>query len=97
MKRERGPLWATIVLLLFLVAGAAVMAQTSAGFNLEWHVIGGGGGESTSANYEINGTAGQSLAGPPDSDSGSFVVRSGFWSLGTERRVFLPVLRTSPP
>ena len=68
-----------IVLLLSLTTGAVALAQTSAGFNLEWNVIGGGGGESSSAGYRVQGTLGQAVAGPPISASADFSVGSGYW------------------
>ncbi|MFQ5813766.1 MAG: hypothetical protein ACE5I2_11365, partial [Anaerolineae bacterium] len=40
-----------------LVAGA--LAAPSAGFDLGWHVIAGGGGRSSSADYIMSGSAGQ--------------------------------------
>ncbi len=70
---------AVIVLLLSLTIGAVALAQTSAGFNLEWNVIGGGGGESSSASYRVQGTIGQAVAGPPISTSADFRVGSGYW------------------
>jgi hypothetical protein len=81
---------AVFILLLVLATGVAVVAQTSPGFNLEWHVIGGGGGVSSSEHYRVEGTAGQGLASPPTSASGSFAVSSGFWYAGTA--VYLPVI-----
>ena len=70
-------LW--LLLLLVLMLGTTVLAQTSTGFNLEWHVIGSGGGESASANYHINGTIGQGVAGPPGSQSANYTINSGYW------------------
>ncbi|MFQ5400679.1 MAG: hypothetical protein ACE5E7_13920 [Anaerolineae bacterium] len=59
MRRKRVLLFLGIAALLILaVAGAAVLAQTSASFNLEWHVMGNGGGASSSAGYQVNGTIG---------------------------------------
>jgi hypothetical protein len=78
------------ILLLVLATGVAVVAQTSPGFNLEWHVIGGGGGTSSSEHYRVHGTTGQGLASPPTSGSGSFSVSSGFWYAHTA--VYLPVV-----
>ncbi len=69
---------ALIALLFALVAGA-VLAQTSASYNLEWHVIGGGGEPVTSANYTVNSTAGQGSASPPYSVSSSYAVSGGYW------------------
>jgi hypothetical protein len=69
-----------VTMLLLLACGAVVLAQTSAGFNLEWHVIGSGGGQSSSASYQVQGTIGQGAASPPTAGSAGFVVSSGYWS-----------------
>ena len=78
-----------VTMLLLLVFGAAVPAQTSTGFNLEWHAI--GGGESSSAGYRVRGTIGQSVTSPPAAGSAGFVVSSGYWFGGTPAgtRVYL--------
>ena len=46
MRTTRVLLLAALVFVLCLSAGGdrGVQAQTSTGYNLEWHVIGGGGG-----------------------------------------------------
>jgi hypothetical protein len=70
-----------IVLLLvsLIVTAGAGLAQTSAHYNLEWHVIGGGGEPVSSADYVVNSTAGQGAASPPTSASASYVVCAGYW------------------
>lgn len=92
MKQKHTAVLLTLALLLLLAAGAAVLAQTSAGFNLEWHVIGSGGGESASTDYHVNGTIGQSTASQPDMGSAGFQLSSGYWFVGASNKVFLPVL-----
>ncbi len=75
------------------------LAQTSANYNLEWHVIGGGGEPVSSANYIVNSTAGQGVASPPYSFSGSCVVCGGYWCTDGSTLVscFLPLgLRNYP-
>jgi hypothetical protein len=86
---------ALAALLLLLTAGAVVLAQTSAGFNLEWHVIGSGGGETSSASYHINGTIGQSIDSPPTSGSANYKASSGYWfaGTGTGTTLYLPALQ----
>lgn len=64
---------------LLATAGAA-LTYSSANFDLSWNVIGGGGGHSTSGSYEVRGTIGQSLAGPPRSASAQYAVEGGFWA-----------------
>jgi hypothetical protein len=68
-----------IVLALLFMTTAAILAQSSGNFNLGWHVVGSGSGESASAHYKMQGTTGQTFAGPPKSNSSSFIINSGFW------------------
>lgn len=91
MKRHpRAAVAALLMLLLLTMIGIGVLAQTSADFNLEWHVLAGSGGPSASADYVVDGTAGQSLAGPPQSGGNAFVVNSGYWQ--ESRAVYLPLV-----
>ncbi|MFO7682155.1 MAG: hypothetical protein R6X34_19100 [Chloroflexota bacterium] len=95
MRQKQRIIILAAAMLLLLAFGAAVLAQTSAGFNLEWHVIGGGGGESSSAGYWVHGTIGQSAASPPTAGSAGFVVSSGYWSGSTGSAgttVYLPAI-----
>ncbi|MGC9346777.1 MAG: fibronectin type III domain-containing protein, partial [Anaerolineae bacterium] len=89
-KRERMPrrargvgtqksarlLW-VLGILVVLVPVGVVLAQVSAGFDLSWHTLSGGGGGRTSANYRIDDTIGPEAMGP--SSSANFRVDSGFW------------------
>lgn len=83
-----------LLFLLVLVMGTTVLAQTSADFNLEWHVIGSGGGQSSSADYQVKGTVGQGLASPPTSGSASYRVSSGYWFADSVLgiKVYVPAL-----
>ncbi|MCB0033646.1 MAG: hypothetical protein KDE51_06500 [Anaerolineales bacterium] len=93
MKRQQLKMTLSLLGLLFLLTlGAAVVAQTSAGFNLEWHVLGGGGGVSSSADYQVNGTIGQSLTSPPVSDSATYAISSGYWVMNRYTSISLPVI-----
>jgi hypothetical protein len=93
MRHDRRKVGAALAgLLLLLVGGAVTLAQTSAGFNLEWHVIGSGGGASSSASYHVNGTIGQSIASQPASASANFVVGSGYWFVDTGTTIYLPTV-----
>jgi len=67
-----------LVLLVAVIAGPA-LAQTSPSYDLEWHVIGGGGQPVSSASYAVNSTAGQGAASPPYSASASYAVSGGYW------------------
>lgn len=81
----------TAVLLILLIGGVAVWAQTSANYDLSWHIVGSGGGISSSASYSLNGTAGQSAASPPLSESNSFTLSSGYWYSGSS--LYLPLMQ----
>ena len=79
MKRES---MFTVLIVAGLLAAAIcgpALAQTSPSYNLEWHVIGGGGQPVSSASYAVNSTAGQGAASPPYSASASYVVSGGYW------------------
>ena len=76
---------------LALLSGRAGLAQTSADYDLSWHVIAGGGGTSASPGYRVEGTTGQSAAGP--SGSADFRLSSGFWfAQPAQERVHLPII-----
>ncbi|UCC80273.1 MAG: hypothetical protein JSW64_02625 [Candidatus Zixiibacteriota bacterium] len=62
-----------IVLLIFLMTSFAI-AQN---YQIDWYVIASGGGEMSSTNYSVNGTAGQPITG--SSSSPSYIVESGYW------------------
>ena len=79
------------VLLLVIAAGAIALAQTSGGFNLEWHVTGSGGGEAASASYRANGTAGQGISSPPRAGGANYSVSSGYW-YSDQIQLYLPVI-----
>ena len=80
-----------VFLLLLFTAGAGVMAQTSAGYSLERHVFGSGGGVLSSASYQVSGTIGQGVASQPVSSSASFTVSGGYW-YGNAPSIFLPTI-----
>lgn len=91
MKQKQLTLWLLVAALVMVLAGSLVLGQTSAGFNLEWQVLGGGGGESSSADYRVVGMMGQGVASPPLADSANFVVSSGYWFNPTQT-VYLPLV-----
>ena len=53
---------------------ASVLAQT---YQIDWWVIGSGGGTSQSANYQLSGTVGQPIVGR--SSSANYSIEAGFW------------------
>ena len=89
----KGKLILALALCLLLAAGVPALAQVSAHYDLSWHVIGGGGGESASAAHLLRGTVGQPLTGV--SLSSGHMLRSGFWHGGAAvepYRVYLPLV-----
>ena len=86
---------ALAAVILLVVGGAVAVAQTSGRFNLEWHVVGSGGGASSSTSYHVNGTIGQGIARPPVAGSASFVVSSGYWFVDVGTTIYLPTILRS--
>lgn len=82
---------ASLLLLAVLALATLVLAQTSADFDLSWHVVAGGGGRSTSADYIVQGTVGQAVAGPPAAASSDYRLNSGFW-YPAEFEIYLPLV-----
>ncbi len=79
------------ILCLSLAVAVPALAQVSANYDLSWHVIGGGGGQSASAGHTLQGTAGQSLTGMMSSSG--HTLCSGFWCGGTAQyRVYMPLV-----
>ena len=87
-----------ILIVVGLVAAAAIggsaLAQTSPSYNLEWHVIGGGGQPVSSTSYAVNSTAGQGAASPPYLASASYVVSGGYW-FTPMYAIYLPIVLKS--
>lgn len=80
--------WAGV---LFL-AGGPVLAQSSPNYVLKPYAISGGGHKTTSLNYDLFSTVGQSSA-IGISLSNSFIHYAGFWhTLRLNRMVFLPLI-----
>ena len=67
---------ALAALLALVVLGAVALAQSSAGFDLSWHSVDGGGGESSSTSFRLSGAIGQADAG--SHSSASFKLTGGF-------------------
>ena len=80
----------TALLVALLLAGIAV-AQTSASFDLSWHVLAGGGGQTAGTTYAANCTVGQGTIGW--TDSGSYGAGVGYWYGATGGyHIFLPLV-----
>jgi hypothetical protein len=93
MKKKH--LLMVIILALIFMTSAALLAQSSANLNLDWHTMSGGGGGSASSHYRVNGTIGQSFAGPPESNNASFMLNSGYWFSGSNNggiAIYMPAV-----
>lgn len=66
-----------VCLLIGLLLGIQVMADTLADFDLHWHVIASGGEPVSSASYEMHHTIGQPVRGAAQGNG--FLVGSGYW------------------
>ena len=77
MNRKLIPL---LLLLLLLALTVPLLAQMSARYDQSWHVLSGGGGPRTSANYQVDDVLGQWADGR--SMSGRYQVDPGFWHVG---------------
>jgi hypothetical protein len=76
-----------------MVVGA-VWAQTTASYDLSWHVLSGGGREMTSPDHALRGTMGQVVIGKAVGDD--YAASSGYWigekpEMGTNW-LFMPVV-----
>ena len=76
---------------IILRSAAPTVAQTSTNYNLEWHVVGGGGGPVSSASYVVNSTVGQGAASPPYSVGSRYIVSGGYW-FTLVYRIYLPLV-----
>ncbi|OQA17675.1 MAG: hypothetical protein BWY63_02303 [Chloroflexi bacterium ADurb.Bin360] len=75
-------------------AQAGTPAQASAGYELGWWTVDGGGTQLAGGDFLLLGTVGQPEAGNALS-GGGFELGSGFWSGGTladQHTVFLPLV-----
>ena len=76
-KRRRFRLIRLAIPLLLLVAAGVALAQVSTNYDLSWHLISGGGGSRTSANYRVDDSLGQWPGNP--SASSAYRVDPGYW------------------
>jgi hypothetical protein len=79
-----------LIALLFLAASAQAMSSTN--YKLEWFVplTGGGGGLSTSTNYAVDFTIGQTVIGSSASDN--YRVALGYWAGIVPPPTYLPLI-----
>jgi len=85
-----------LLLVLCLVWAGSVWAGGVPSYGADWHVVAAGGGHAQSANYRLDGTAGQAAVG---SVAGSTLrVGAGFWygflrQIVQAIRIYLPAIR----
>jgi hypothetical protein len=77
---SRKVLMAAAGLVTVSLTAAGVLAASVAEFDSGWHVVAGGGGHSSAADYAVGGTAGQPDAGLLT--GGEYTLGGGFWGGG---------------
>lgn len=83
------------IALFLLVLPLRTLAESASGNYILWaNAIGGGGGQTTSANFADAGTAADTSAAAPE-DSASFHAVTGFEALTEEPRITMSVSTTS--
>ena len=87
--------WMILTILLagsLILAGGPVLAQNSPNYAVKPYVISGGGNKTTSLNYTLLSTVGQSSPiGLSTNDS--YIHQAGFWpTLRLNRMLFLPLI-----
>jgi hypothetical protein len=60
--------------------GGSVLSQAGGSPRLDWFVTAAGGQQSDSGSYRVNGTIGQSMAGPPPAVSEERRITAGYWT-----------------
>ena len=82
----------TLVIGVLILTGGPALAQSSPNYATTPYVISGGGYQTTSINYNLFSTLGQSSPiGISSSDS--FIHYAGFWhALRLSRMLFLPLI-----
>ena len=82
------------LLLAITVLVVASAALTLGGENISRWVVAGGGGQSVSGGYALNGTLGQTEAGPTMS-GGDYTISGGFWDgvATTVPYIYLPLIQ----
>jgi hypothetical protein len=68
------------LILILILMGVPLLASAQT-YQIDWYVIGAGGGTSTSSNYQLSGTIGQPIVGM--SSSTNYTIDAGFWVGGT--------------
>lgn len=80
-----------LLLCVLLLAPVAEAAVSSAGYAINWQVIGGGAGpQMSNSSYGLNSTVGQTAIGWSENGHG---LGSGYWyGVGAQYAVYLPLV-----
>ena len=70
-------LWIVLSVLVVLITLVVTPVMAVGIMEIDWYVIGSGGGTATGGNYTLNGTIGQPVAGL--SSSADLDLCTGFW------------------
>ena len=81
--------WILLSVLIVLLTLVVTPVMAAGIMEIDWYVIGSGGGTATGGNYTLNGTIGQPVVGL--SSSADLDLCSGFWCKLLEHyKIFLP-------
>jgi hypothetical protein len=86
----RNTIFNAAVLALLFVTLAETRALASNSYDMTWHTVDGGGGQSSGLGFDLHGTIGQPDAGLMS--GGGFELASGFWA-----GIADPTTPTCPP
>ncbi|RME43611.1 MAG: hypothetical protein D6796_12870 [Caldilineae bacterium] len=73
--------YTALALVLLALPAALALAQTGGVYDLSWHTVDGGGGQTSGGAYTLTGTTGQPDAGPMS--GGNYSLAGGFWPATT--------------
>ena len=74
-----------------LLAQAQTPAAPTAGYEISWYTIDGGGGSSSGGSYQLDGTIGQADAGALS--GGGYTLNDGFWGgAALNYNIYLPLV-----
>jgi len=83
--------WIVLSILLLLTILVTYPTLASGTMEINWYVIGGGGGTGSSGDFSLNGTIGQPITGRSSLDGTDLCA--GFWCrVLREFRVFFPMI-----
>lgn len=83
--------WILLSVLIVLLTLVVTPVMAAGIMEIDWYVIGSGGGSTTNGDYTLSGTIGQPVAGL--SSSADLDLCSGFWcKLLDHYKIFLPLI-----